>query len=102
MKKIIAFLLAIVMVLSLAACQDNQTTPPPEAAKVGDWDATTEWAVEGEGLKVNSPAGGYACNATVEMEDIFELSATIDAGAQEAGITLTDKSKVAIVNVKLV
>lgn len=106
MKRLITLMLAIIMVLSLVACQgnlpNNPNAPAPEAAKVGDWDATTEWAAEGDGLKVNSPAGGYACNATVEIEDIFEISAIIDAGAQEAGITLTDKTKVAIVNVKLV
>lgn len=106
MKKIVAFLVSIVMMLSLAACQGNQTNnptaPAPDAAKVGDWDATTEWTAEADGLKVNSSAGGYACNATVDMEEIIVISATIDAGAQEAGITLTDKNKTAIVNVKLV
>lgn len=106
MKRIVTFLLAIIMMLSLAACQDNQqgnpNTPAPEAATIGDWAATTEWAAEGEGLKVNSPAGGYACNTGVEMEDIFEIKVTIEAGAQEAGITLADKKQNAIVNVRLV
>ena len=63
MKTIITLLLAIIMVLSLAACQDNQqgnqNTPAPEAVKIGNWAATTEWAAEGEDLKVNSSAGGY-------------------------------------------
>ena len=106
MKRIITLLLAIIMVLSLAACQDNQqgnqNTPAPEAVKIGNWAATTEWAAEGEDLKVNSSAGGYACNTNVELEDIFEITTTIDAGAQEAGITLTDKKQNAIVTVRLV
>lgn len=107
MKRSIIFLLAIIILLSLSACQekpqDNPATSAPEPAQLGNWAATTEWAVNGEGLKVNSNTGGYAYNTSLEMEDVFEVSVTVGtAGVQEAGVAFADKKQNTIVDVRLV
>lgn len=108
MKRAIVFLLMVFMLLSVTACQKDpsaESTPPAQAdgAQLGEWAATTQWSAEGENLKVNSPDGSYAYNTGMEMEDIFEVSATIAAGegAQEAGIVFGDKNQKAIVEVRL-
>lgn len=113
MKRVIAFLLMVFMLLSVTACQKDtpqketptESTSPAQAdsAQLGDWAATTQWSAEGESLKVNSPDGSYAYNIGTEMEDIFEISTTIAAeeGVQEAGIVLGDKNQNAIVEVRL-
>ena len=56
MKKVIAMLLAVLLLVSAAACQktptgESKAEEPVERVQLGDWSATADWTAEGERLR---------------------------------------------------
>lgn len=108
MKKVIAMLLTVLLLVSAAACQktptgESKAEEPVERVQLGDWSATADWTAEGERLTANSKSGSYACNTALELEDAFKLSVDVQPGAglEEAGIVLADKNAETIVDFRL-
>ena len=110
MKKVIAILLAALLLLSVTACQntpqeeESKAGEPVERVQLGDWSATADWTAEGERLTANSKSGSYACNTALELEDAFEFSVNVQPGEsiEETGVILADKNAAKIVDFRLI